>query len=179
MRLKLFIAAWRSWFIRSSLQMYVCFGGSPGVNVSNFGRAQWTAHSVHSRRRNIHKSCAVHYHTGGPRVTPILWSNGHQSCIGLAMAYFLRSRVENAHCVYLFFKLSGHQTLNYHHTRSMPILVIVGGSYQRWITNQFRAFAISSPTAWNCLPVDLRNPGHSLLTFRRKLKTHLFNLSFF
>ena len=42
-----------------------------------------------------------------------------------------------------------------------------------------RAFAISSPTAWNCLPVDLRDPGHSLLTFRRKLKTHLFNLSSF
>ena len=40
-----------------------------------------------------------------------------------------------------------------------------------------RAFAISSPSAWNCLPVDLRDPGHSLLTFRRKLKTHLFNLS--
>ena len=42
-----------------------------------------------------------------------------------------------------------------------------------------RAFAISSPTAWNCLPVDLRDPGHSLQTFRRKLKTHLFNLSSF
>ena len=43
-----------------------------------------------------------------------------------------------------------------------------------------RAFAISSPTTWNCLPVDLRDPGHcSLLTFRRKLKTHLFNLSSF
>ena len=42
-----------------------------------------------------------------------------------------------------------------------------------------RAFAISSPTAWNCLLVDLRDPGHSLLTFRWKLKTHLFNLSSF
>ena len=42
-----------------------------------------------------------------------------------------------------------------------------------------RAFAISSLTAWNCLPVDLRDPGHSLLTFRRKLKIHLFNLSSF
>jgi len=136
MRLKLFIAAWRSWSIWSSLQMYVCFGGSPGVNISNLGRSQWTAHSVHPRRRNIHKSCAVHYHTGGPRVTPILWSNGHQSCIGLAMTYFLISRVKNVHWMYLFFKLSGHQTLKYHYTRSMPILVIVGDSYQRWITNK-------------------------------------------
>ena len=40
-----------------------------------------------------------------------------------------------------------------------------------------RAFAISSPSAWNCLLVDLRDPDQSLLTFRRKLKTHLFNLS--
>ena len=40
-----------------------------------------------------------------------------------------------------------------------------------------RAFAISSLSAWNCLPVDLCDLGHSLLTFRRKLKTHLFNLS--
>ena len=38
-----------------------------------------------------------------------------------------------------------------------------------------RAFAISSPSAWNSLPVDLRDPGLSLLTFRRRLKTYLFN----
>ena len=38
-----------------------------------------------------------------------------------------------------------------------------------------RAFAISSPSAWNSLLVDLRDPGLSLLTFRRRLKTYLFN----
>ena len=38
-----------------------------------------------------------------------------------------------------------------------------------------RAFAISAPSAWNRLPVDLRDPSHSLLTFRKKLKTYLFN----
>ena len=38
-----------------------------------------------------------------------------------------------------------------------------------------RAFAVSSPSAWNNLPVDLRDPGLSLLTFRRRLKTYLFN----
>ena len=38
-----------------------------------------------------------------------------------------------------------------------------------------RAFAVSSPSAWNSLPVDLRDPGISLLTFRRRLKTYLFN----
>ena len=38
-----------------------------------------------------------------------------------------------------------------------------------------RAFAVSSPSAWNSLPVDLRDPGLSLLTFRRRLKTYLFN----
>ena len=38
-----------------------------------------------------------------------------------------------------------------------------------------RVFAISAPSAWNRLPVDLRDPSHSLLTFRKKLKTYLFN----
>ena len=38
-----------------------------------------------------------------------------------------------------------------------------------------RAFAISAPSAWNRLPADLRDPSHSLLTFRKKLKTFLFN----
>ena len=38
-----------------------------------------------------------------------------------------------------------------------------------------RAFAISSPSAWNSLPVDLRDPGLTLLTFIRRLKTYLFN----
>ena len=40
-----------------------------------------------------------------------------------------------------------------------------------------RAFAISSPSAWNSLPVDLRDPGLSLLIFRHRLKTYLFNPS--
>ena len=38
-----------------------------------------------------------------------------------------------------------------------------------------RAFAVFSPSAWNSLPVDLPDPGLSLLTFRRRLKTYLFN----
>ena len=38
-----------------------------------------------------------------------------------------------------------------------------------------RAFAVPSSSAWNSLPVDLRDPGLSLLTFRRRLKTYLFN----
>ena len=34
-----------------------------------------------------------------------------------------------------------------------------------------RAFAISAPSSWNSLPVDLRDPGLCLLTFRKILKT--------
>ena len=37
------------------------------------------------------------------------------------------------------------------------------------------AFVVSSPAAWNSLPVDLRDPGISLPSFRKKLKTYLFN----
>ena len=40
-----------------------------------------------------------------------------------------------------------------------------------------RAFAISSPSAWNSLPVDLHDPGLCLLSFRKKLKTYLFYVS--
>ena len=50
----------------------------------------------------------------------------------------------------------------------------------RWVcfssTISPRAFAILSLSAWNCLPVDLPDPSHSLLTFRRKphMCIHLF-----
>ena len=38
------------------------------------------------------------------------------------------------------------------------------------------AFAIAAPTAWNSLPAPLRNFDLSLPLFRKKLKTHLFNM---
>ena len=69
-----------------------------------------------------------------------------------------------------------------------PVSAIVGRSYlcsavtgtllvsrSRTSTIGPRAFAISSPSAWNSLPADLRDPGLSLWTFRRRLKTYLFN----
>ena len=37
-----------------------------------------------------------------------------------------------------------------------------------------RAFAISGPSSWNSLPSDLREPGISLATFKKLLKTVLF-----
>ena len=40
-----------------------------------------------------------------------------------------------------------------------------------------RAFAVSSRTAWDNLSVDLRDPNLSLSCFRKKLKTHLFEIS--
>ena len=72
---------------------------------------------------------------------------------------------------------------------ALPDPVLHTGQLNRWtLTSPFgrhgpgsrtstigpRAFAIS-PSAWNSLPVDLRDPGLSLLTFRRRLKTYLFN----
>ena len=41
-----------------------------------------------------------------------------------------------------------------------------------------QAFAVSSPTAWNNLSVDLCDPNLSLSSFRKKLKTHLFRIAF-
>ena len=40
-----------------------------------------------------------------------------------------------------------------------------------------RAFSVIAPRLWNSLPPDTRN-SLSLSTFRSKLKTHLFNLTF-
>jgi len=37
-----------------------------------------------------------------------------------------------------------------------------------------RDFAVSGPTTWNSLPVELRTSSLSPQTFAKKLKTHLF-----
>jgi len=38
-----------------------------------------------------------------------------------------------------------------------------------------RAFCSSSPSSWNALPSQLRDPAISISIFRQSLKTHLFN----
>ena len=40
-----------------------------------------------------------------------------------------------------------------------------------------RAFSISGPSLWNALPVPIRN-AKTILTFRKLLKSHLFDLAF-
>ena len=40
-----------------------------------------------------------------------------------------------------------------------------------------RAFSISGPALWNALPVPIRN-AKTILTFRKLLKSHLFDLDF-
>ena len=40
-----------------------------------------------------------------------------------------------------------------------------------------RAFSISGPALWNALPVPIRN-AKKILTFRKLLKSHLFDLAF-
>ena len=46
------------------------------------------------------------------------------------------------------------------------------------VTISPRAIAVSSPTAWNNLSVDLHDPNLSFSCFRKKLKTYLFKISF-
>ena len=46
----------------------------------------------------------------------------------------------------------------------------------RCVTVGDRSFATAGPRLWNSLPADVRSA--SLLTFRRKLKTHLFRQSY-
>ena len=40
-----------------------------------------------------------------------------------------------------------------------------------------RAFSVAGPTVWNCLPESARS-AETFDSFKRKLKTYLFNISF-
>jgi hypothetical protein len=40
-----------------------------------------------------------------------------------------------------------------------------------------RGFSVAAPAAWNTLPLELKS-CQSLTVFRKKLKTHLFSLSY-
>jgi len=40
-----------------------------------------------------------------------------------------------------------------------------------------RAFSVAGPTVWNSLPESVKS-AETLSTFKRKLKTYLFNISF-
>ena len=40
-----------------------------------------------------------------------------------------------------------------------------------------RAFAVACPAAWNSLPPELHDKSLSLMTFRKKLKTYLFQIN--
>ena len=41
-----------------------------------------------------------------------------------------------------------------------------------------RAFAVAGPRLWNALPMHMRQPGISLATFKKSLKTYLFKKAF-
>ena len=41
-----------------------------------------------------------------------------------------------------------------------------------------RAFAVAAPRLWNALPIQMRQPGTTLDTFKRSLKTLLFRQAF-
>jgi len=40
-----------------------------------------------------------------------------------------------------------------------------------------RAFSVAYPTVWNSLPESVRS-AETLASFKRKLKTYMFNISF-
>ena len=42
-----------------------------------------------------------------------------------------------------------------------------------------RAFAVGAPRLWNALPIQMRQPGTTLDTFKRSLKTLLFRQAFY
>ena len=58
-------------------------------------------------------------------------------------------------------------------------LLVVPRSIQK--TYGDRAFAVAAPRLWNALPIHMRQPGISLATFKKSLKTYNvpFQKSFF
>ena len=60
------------------------------------------------------------------------------------------------------------------HLRSAALGALVIPS-SRLVTFGERAFIVTCPRAWNLLPPDLRTAVLSIQTFRKKLKTFLFN----
>ena len=56
-------------------------------------------------------------------------------------------------------------------------LLHVPGSNQK--TYGDRAFAVAAPRLWNALPIQMRQPGTTLDTFKRSLKTLLFRQAFY
>ena len=56
-------------------------------------------------------------------------------------------------------------------------LLHVPGSNQK--TYGDRAFAVAAPRLWNALPIQMRQPGTALDTFKRSLKTLLFKQAFY
>jgi len=48
----------------------------------------------------------------------------------------------------------------------------------QWLTIGDHAFAVGGPRAWNSLPTDIRTATPSFDTFKKHLKSYLFQLSF-
>ena len=60
---------------------------------------------------------------------------------------------------------------------SSQSLLVVPRSIQKSYGD--RAFAVAAPRLWNALPIHMRQPGFSLATFKKCLKTYLFKKAFF
>ena len=60
---------------------------------------------------------------------------------------------------------------------SNQYLLVVPRSIQK--TYGERAFAVAGPRFWNALPIHMRQPGISLASYKKSLKTYIFKKSFF
>ena len=63
------------------------------------------------------------------------------------------------------------------HLRSADANLLTPITTTKYRTMGDRAFAIAAPTLWNSLPLDTRN-SDTLHSFKRNLKTHLFNTAY-
>ena len=98
---------------------------------------------------------------------------GRRSFLFYLMLFFLKSAKQMAtfecYCILMQSKYFFSSSFYVYSLQPIP--------HTKTVTIGPRAFAVFSPTAWNNLPVDLRDPSLSLSNFRKKLKTHLFKSS--
>ena len=159
--------------VKALVPPHLCLINSPSRMWYAWSRILWrkpavsilsqrgsSRNSVSSVENEIHT--VLHWLDVPARVTFKLCLLAHRCLHGSAPPYLIR-------CFTPVSSIVGRS----HHRSAVTGTVFVPRS--RTSTIGPRAFAVSAPSAWNSLPVDLRDPGLSFLTFRRRLKTYLFN----
>ena len=138
-----------------------------GISQANLNKLQRIQNSLARVITNTSK-----YQHITPTLKKLHWLPIRQ-CIDFKLCLLTYKTLANQQPSYLYNSLSF--PLHFVSTRSSDSLVL-SIPYVRTSLGK-RAFSVVGPRLWNSLPPDIRSSS-SLLTFRSKLKTHLFRIAF-